>query len=179
MLRCLPIAVLGILFLACQAPATTLERLTVEEMTAKSHLIVRATVGGQTVEQRGSIVYTVYSLKVSETLKGEPSPTVQVSVPGGTIGRVRQSYAGTPTLQSGAEYVVFIWKGKTGILHIIGLSQGLFDLKVNAVGETVLTRGVLDAELVDKNGKQVQSQSVVLTLDSLRRTARTAGAAVR
>jgi hypothetical protein len=179
MIRRLSIAVLGLLALALQAPATTLERMTLEEMTAKSHLIVRATVAGQTVEQRGSIVYTVYSLKVAETLKGTHAPTAQVSVPGGTIGRVKQSYAGTPNLKGATEYVVFIWRGKSGIQHIIGLSQGLFDLKVNAAGETVLTRGVLDAELVDKTGKQVQSQPLVLTLEGLRQMTRTAGGAAR
>ncbi len=171
--------VLGLFILVLQAPATTLERLSLEEMAAKSHIIVRATVLGQSATQRGTLVYTVYSLKVSEKLKGDVGATLQVSVPGGTIGRVRQSFAGTPTLRTGAEYVVFVWKGQSGILHIIGLSQGLFDLKVNQAGETVLSRGVLDAQLVDKSGKEIQSQPLVLTLERLRRMVRSTEGAVR
>jgi hypothetical protein len=171
--------VFGLLILALQAPATTLERLSLEEMAAKSHIIVRATVLGQAATQRGTLVYTNYSIKVTEKLKGDAGATLIVSVPGGTIGRVRQSFAGTPTMKSGAEYVVFIWKGKSGILHIIGLSQGLFDLKLNQAGEVVLTRGVLDAQLVDRTGKEVQSQSLELTLDRLRRMVRSTEGAVR
>ncbi len=179
MLRRLSSIALGLLILTLQVPATTLERLSLDEMAAKSHIIVRATVLGQTAMQRGSLVYTVYSLKVSEKLKGDAGETLRVSVPGGTIGRIRQSFAGTPTLQTGSEYVVFVWKGQSGILHIIGLSQGLFDLKVNQAGETVLMRGVLDAELVDKSGKEVQSQPVTLTLEGLRRMVRSTEGAVR
>jgi len=161
--------VCGLLILALQAPATTLEKLSLEEMAAKSHIIVRATVLGQAATQRGTLVYTNYSIKVTEKLKGDAGATLLV----------RQSFAGTPTMKSGAEYVVFIWKGKSGILHIIGLSQGLFDLKVNQAGEIVLTRGVIDAQLVDRTGKEVQSQSLELTLDRLRRMVRSTEGAVR
>ena len=171
--------VCGLLILTLQAPATTLEKLSLEEMATKSHIIVRATVLGQAATQRGTLVYTNYSIKVTEKLKGDAGATLVVSVPGGTIGRVRQSFAGTPTMKTGAEYVVFIWKGKSGILHIIGLSQGLFDLKLNQAGEIVLTRGVLDAQLVDKTGKEVQSQSLELTLDRLRGMVRSTEGAVR
>lgn len=165
-------AISGVVLVAAfglTAVATTLERLTVEEMVAKSHLIVRAKVTGKSAAQRGSMIYTVYQLQVSERLKGESGATVAVSVPGGTYGSLRQSFAGTPTMETGTEYVVFIWRGQTGVLHIIGLSQGLFDLKLTSSGEVVLTRGVLDAELVDKAGRQVQSAPVALTLGDLRK----------
>lgn len=170
---------IGLLLLTMQAPATTLERLSLEEMASKSHIIVRATVAGQAATQRGSLVYTVYSLKVSERLKGDAVNPLQVSVPGGTIGRTRQTFAGTPTLKTGAEYVVFVWKGQSGILHIIGLSQGLFDLKLNQAGEVVLTRGPVEAQMVDKSGREVRSAQVSLTLDGLRRLIRSTEGAVR
>lgn len=165
--------------LACQAWATTLERLTVEEMAAKSHIVVRATVAGRSSAQRGPMVYTIYKLNVSERLKGEAGGTLDVSVPGGIAGGVRQTIAGSPVLKPATEYVVFIWKSQSGILHIIGLSQGLFDLKLNSAGETVLTRGVIDAELVDKSGKQVSSEPLTLTLERLRRMIRSTEGAVR
>jgi len=168
-----------LLLLTAQSRATTLERLSLEEMAAKSHIIVRATVVGQAAVQRGSLVYTVYSLKVSEKLKGEAASPLEVSVPGGTIGRTRQTFAGTPTLKTGSEYVVFAWRGRSGILHIIGLSQGLFDLKLNPAGEAVLTRGPVEAQLVDKSGQTVQSAPVSLTLDRLRRVIRSTEGAVR
>lgn len=165
--------------LAVQAPATTVERLSLEEMAAKSHIVVRATVAGKSSLQRGPMVYTVYRLNVSEKLKGEAGATLDVSVPGGIAGGVRQTIAGSPVLKPATEYVVFIWKSQSGILHIIGLSQGLFDLKLNASGEAVLTRGVIDAELVDKSGKQVASEALTLTLERLRRLIRSTEGAVR
>jgi hypothetical protein len=171
--------VVALAALAIQAPATTLERLSIEEMAAKSHIIVRATVADRSSLQRGPMVYTVYKLNVSERLKGEAAAALDVSVPGGIAGGVRQTIAGTPVLKPATEYVVFIWKSKSGILHIIGLSQGLFDLKLNSAGETVLTRGVIDAELLDKSGKEVTSTPLTLTLERLRRIVRSTEGAVR
>lgn len=165
--------------LALQAPATTLERLTLEEMAAKSHIVVRGTVAGKSAAQRGPMVYTVYRLNVAEKLKGEAGTTLEVSVPGGIAGGLRQTITGSPVLKPATEYVIFIWKSQSGILHIIGLSQGLFDLKFNAAGEAVLTRGVIDAELVDKSGKQVTSEPVTMTLERLRRMLRSTEGAVR
>lgn len=179
MLRRLYILGIGLALLASQLCATTLERLSLEEMTANSHIIVRATVLGQSAVQRGSLVYTVYSLRVTERLKGEAGNPLQVSVPGGTLGRLRQTFSGSPSLTTGAEYVVFIWKGKSGNLHILGLSQGLFDLKVNQAGEATLSRGVIDAQLVDKTGKTVQSRPETLTLEQLRQMVRARAEAVR
>jgi hypothetical protein len=179
MLRRISIFGIGLLLLAVQAPATTLERLSLEEMAANSHFIVRATVVGQTAVQRGSLVYTVYSLRVTERIKGEAANPLQVSVPGGTVGRLRQTFSGSPSLTTGTEYVVFIWKGRSGNLHIIGLSQGLFKLTVDKAGDTVLSRGAVDAQLVDKSGKQVQSQPVALTLERLRQMVRSTAEAVR
>jgi hypothetical protein len=171
--------VVALAVLALQAPATTLEKLSLEEMAAKSHIVVRATVAAKSSLQRGPMVYTVYKLNVSEKLKGEAGATLDVSVPGGIAGGVRQTIAGSPVLKPATEYVVFIWKSQSGILHIIGLSQGLFDLKINSAGETVLTRGVIDAELVDKSGKEVTSTPLTLTLERLRRMIRSTEGAVR
>jgi len=159
--------------------ATTLENLTVDQMVQKSHLIVRGKAASASVVQRGTLLYTVHRIQVAEWVKGQGGQTVDVYVPGGTLGRLRQTFAGAPKLDPGIEYVVFVWTGKTGINHIIGLSQGLFNVKVNLNGETVLTRGALDAHVVDGTGKEVDSDSISLSYRELRAKVGRSGAAVR
>ncbi len=169
---------LGLLFaLALTAMATTLERLTLDQMVAKSTMIVRGKVLDAASQRRGSIIYTVYRLSVTERIKGATGQSVvEVYLPGGTYGGYRQTFAGTPVLTAGAEYVVFIWASPKSTNEVIGLGQGVFDVKLGSTGELVLSRGPLEADVVDALGRKVDDQGYKLTLQKLRATAARMGA---
>ncbi len=150
------------------AGATTLERLSVEEMVQKSTAVVRARAAAASAVQRGSMIYTVYRLQVSEVLKGTVSPSAEVYVPGGTYGRYRQSIAGSPVLEPGREYVLFLWASPRGLVQVIGLSQGVFQVKTVAGGEVLLVRGKIEAEFVNRMGRAVEDSGERLSLARLR-----------
>lgn len=160
---------LSILALATAfAGATTLEMLTVEQMAQKATAVVRARATASGAVRRGSMIYTVYQLRVSEVLKGTlPQGVAEVYVPGGTHGRYRQSIAGSPVLAPGVEYVLFLWASPRGLVQVIGLSQGVFEIKASG-GRTLLVRGKVEAELVDRTGRAVEDSAVQLSLESLR-----------
>lgn len=153
---------------ALAAGATTLEKLSVEEMVQKSTAVVRARASLASSVQRGSMIYTVYRLQVSEVLKGSVPPSAEVYVPGGTYGRYRQSIAGSPVLESGKEYVLFLWASPRGLVQVIGLSQGVFQVKTAAGGEALLVRSKIEAEFVDRMGRGVEDSGVRLSLAGLR-----------
>lgn len=156
------------LLAAAFAGATTLERLTVEQMAQKATAVVRARATASTAVQRGSMIYTVYQLQVSEMLKGAlPPGAAEVYVPGGTYGRYRQSIAGSPVLAPGVEYVLFLWASPRGLVQVIGLSQGVFEIKAGG-GQTLLVRGKVEAEFVDRTGRAVEDNGIRLSLESLR-----------
>jgi hypothetical protein len=159
--------ILGLAAMLSLAPATTLERLSMEEMIAKSTRIVRGEAVASEGVRRGGIIYTDYTFRVSESLKGGAAGTLRLSVPGGSLGAARQSFAGTPSLRQGQEYVVY---------HIIGLSQGLFTAESNSAGQVVLRRGPAAVQVVDQNGKEVASEVVELTWSELARRVRGQGA---
>ncbi len=155
---------------AASVGATTLEKLTVEQMAQKATAVVRARATASGAVQRGSMVYTVYQLRVSEVLKGTlPQGVAEVYVPGGTHGRFRQSIAGSPTLVPGVEYVLFLWASPRGLVHVIGLSQGVFEIKASG-GRTLLVRGKVEAEFVDRTGRTVEDNGIQLSLENLRET---------
>jgi len=156
---------------AAAAGATTLEKLSVAEMVQKSTAIVRARAAGSSSVVRGSMIYTVYRLQVAEVLKGTLAAP-EVYVPGGTYGRYRQSIAGSPVLEPGVEYVLFLWASPRGLVQVIGLSQGVFELKQSASGEPLLVRGKIEAEMVDALGRAAQDAGLRLTLGSLRESIR-------
>jgi hypothetical protein len=158
----------GLAILA-SAGATTLQQLSLDDMIQQSTGIVRAKVTGSRSALRGQNIYTYYRLHVLEAAKANPAPgqnnlgnDIEVAVPGGSVNGVRQVAIGAPELNAGAEYVVFLWTGKSGLTQIIGLSQGLFLAVRDAAGNINLTRPATDAvagELtVDRNGRPVSAE---------------------
>jgi hypothetical protein len=141
--------------------------MNVDEMVAQSTAIVRGKVAGAQGVVIGKTIHTQYRVQVGETLKGTAGATVDIVVPGGTLGGMRQTIAGAPKLDVGTEYVVFVWTGKSGRSQILGLSQGLFDVKKSASGEIVLQRSATDARVVDGQGREVEDRGTVLKLADL------------
>jgi len=161
------------LCLSTVAPATTLVKLSLDEMVAKSTDIVRGRVRGCQSAQRGPGVVTDCVITVSERLKGTPAGTMTVSVPGGTLktakGRVRHMIAGTPEFDEKQEYLLFLWRGQSGINHLIGLSQGVLGVSVQdgrVVAQRMPTPGVA---YQDAKGQEVEDDGMTVTLEAVRR----------
>ena len=142
--------------------ATTLQRLSLDEMTQQSSAIVRAKVTGSSPILRGANVWTMYQVQVLETLKGPSANTVQVAVPGGVAGGMRQIVAGAPSLTPGGEYVFFLWRGRSGLVQLIGLSQGLLSVTRDAEGNASLVRPAAKEIMLDHNLKPVTDQGLRL-----------------
>jgi len=156
----------GLTFIAC-ASATTLQRLSLDEMIQESSGIVRAKVTGSRAAWRGPSLYTYYQLQVLEAPKGPVQQNLEVAVTGGTADGVRQIAIGSPNLTIGSEYVIFLWTGKSGITQIIGLSQGLFRVTKEASGGIRLSQAAAE-HMIDKAGQEVSDQAIVMTWAELK-----------
>lgn len=151
--------------------ATTLERLSLDEMIQKSTAIVRGSVGSMSARQRGSVIYQEVQIRVLERLKGAGGATVDVLVPGGTLNGVRQTFSGVPQLSQSSEYVFFLWTGPRGSTQIIGLAQGVFQLKLDSKGTAQVQRAAIT------EGVGTSIEAITMSLDALRtRVQRVAGA---
>ena len=151
--------------------ATTLERLSLDEMIQKSTTIVRGTVGAMSARQRGSVIYQEVQIRVVERLKGAGGATADVLVPGGVLNGVRQTFSGVPQLSQGSEYVFFLWTGSRGSTQIIGLAQGVFRLSLDSKGAAQVQRAAIT------EGVGASIEAIAMSLDALReRVRRVAGA---
>jgi hypothetical protein len=163
------IATICVLFSLVPASAVTLERLSVEEMTDYSTYIVRASVSEIRGVQRGPVIYTEYALTVRETLKGNPPEgTLWVSLPGGAANARTQRFAGVPELSQGPEYLLFLREGRNGVVQLMGMSQGLFEMEKHGAS-SIAARPAIDGVLLDrKSGFRVQDKGMRLSLRELR-----------
>ncbi|MCL5742489.1 MAG: hypothetical protein M1541_00985 [Acidobacteria bacterium] len=149
--------------------AATLEKLTLDDMIQKSTDIVRAKVGSSYAAFRGSIIYTNFKIQVLERWKGTDQPAMEVSVPGGIAGGLRQSFAGVPQLIDGKEYLLFLWKGKTGGTQVIGFTQGVFQLPNGSSAESTAVRAATTETMLEPGtGRVIKDERIEMRLQDLR-----------
>ena len=145
------------------AGATTLQQLSLGEMTQKATAIVRAKVTGSIEVLRGTDVFTVYQLEMLETLKAPNGiRPADVAVPGGIAGGLRQVVPGAPVLRAGQEYVLFLWTSRSGLTQLMGMSQGLFTVERTRTGDVVAKRAAADEQILDGAGRAVRDETLAL-----------------
>ncbi len=157
-----------VVFWACSsAGAATLQQLSLGQMAQSATAVVRARVTGSSASFTGSTIYTHYKLQISETWKGVPG--TEVMLPGGVASGYRQSFPGVPGLQTGAEYVLFLWKSSsTGITQVVGLSQGIFNVTQQADGSLQAGRPVIGETMLDASGCPVKDHPVQMQLSDMK-----------
>lgn len=80
----------------------------VTELAARSSSVVRGVVVGEVTEEDDRGLRTTYEVRVEQRLAGDAADLVHVTLPGGVLGDVCQTYAGVPLWESGDEVVVFL-----------------------------------------------------------------------
>jgi hypothetical protein len=150
------------------ASATTLEKLSLDDMIAKSTAVVRGRVQGCTAEFRAPIIYTHCKVAISEHWKGNTPAIADVMILGGTFKGTTQSFPGAPKLTEGEEYVLFLWTGRSGMTQIIGFSQGAFSLSMFAKSEQVEQKSAAGETLLDPMGRRVSDDPIRMSLKTFK-----------
>jgi hypothetical protein len=171
--RCLTIAWITIAWImaAWLTPvwSATLERLSMDEMIAKSTSIVRGSVSDTWTTFTGRDIYTHYKIDVLERFKGASQKSVEVTVPGGTYGSYHQTPSGSPLLNKGDQYLFFLWTSQGGVTWIMGMTQGLFLLDASQASDPVVTRSASRELMLDPStGRPVKDSAISFKLSDLR-----------
>jgi len=152
---------------AFSLPAATLQQISLDDMTTGATAIVRARVSGASASFTGTTIYTHYRLDVVETWKGRPA--AEVLVPGGTANGIRQSFPGIPELAPGSEYVLFLWESpSTGIVHLIGLNQGIYNVATGSDGVAMASRPQVGELMLNALGQKVKDQAVSMRVADMK-----------
>jgi hypothetical protein len=160
------VSLLAALFACCSLQGATLQQLSLDQMSQSATAIVRARVTGSSASFTGSTIYTHYKLQVTETWKG--SPAFEVMIPGGVASGYRQTFPGMPTLETGTEYVLFLWTSSKGITHLVGLPQGLYNVGQLSDGTLQVSRPAIGENMFAHSGRSVKDQAVQMQLADMR-----------
>ncbi|MBZ0138011.1 MAG: hypothetical protein K8I27_16770 [Planctomycetes bacterium] len=145
---------LSLLLLLCvgELSATSAVQLDVAALTEKSSLVVVGKVDSSECKWDAAKagIWTHYDLTVTETLKGAHEKSREVVIRGGVVGEVGQHVAGAGSLETGAEYVLFLWKDDDDRLRLQGMRQGVFQISeregVKYAGNSLSGLRIVDPE---------------------------------
>ena len=136
----------SVLLLSSAADATIMLALSIEQMTAKSRTVVRATVRQRqgVWDEKHQRIYTLTELTVSEVIRGEAPATIVVRSLGGEVDGIGMKVSGSPRFSPDQDVVVFLREdpvGRAGFM-VVGMSQGLFRLEKDSAGRLMAVPGV-------------------------------------
>ena len=137
-----------IVFFSQAALATTVLKLDVETMTAKSDLIVEGVVKSVTAafDEKGRSIVTTVEVTVARTIKGAAKDTVILQVPGGTVNGKTLKVFGAPTFEKGDNvflFLVAVPDKSSSCYQVSGLFQGRYLVfEQDQVSYTVMDNGL-------------------------------------
>jgi hypothetical protein len=147
------------LFLPVQA--ATLRRLTLEDLVEKADcIVIGRVVGSHTFRSPDQkLILTRHTLEIQQSLKGNPSPTMEVTTIGGQIGDTILQVAGMPSLTVGESMVLFL-KPAGAYTTVLGWQQGKYSIRNGQVTNSAVGLSFSDG---------LPGKTVVLSVEEFKR----------
>jgi len=122
----LTLALLPALLFLPAIRATTLARLSLDQLAAGSDAVARVRFARAESRWENGSIWTVTTFDVVETMKGQLSAQIEVRLPGGRVGHLTATVEGTPKFNLGSEAVVFLQRSRAGGFTVAGWAEGSF-----------------------------------------------------
>jgi hypothetical protein len=115
------LSLLACIMLVNEAVPLTVAKISLEEMTSRSNLVIYGTVVSAHSQWEGKAINTYTRVRVQETLKGTDGEFVTVKQMGGRVGDITDEVTGSPELTQGEDVVLFLveWQGNYWIHSIV------------------------------------------------------------
>lgn len=119
---------LASLLLLPAASATTIAKLSFDQLTDKSDLVVSGTVTRSWTawDTEHKYIWTHYEVSVLSEIKGRAGHTVEIEELGGVVGDSGMSVPGSVVYQTGERVLVFLSRFPNGYLRTTGWGQGKY-----------------------------------------------------
>lgn len=118
------------LFLFQEASGTLIPRLSFEQLTDASELVVAGHITSSWTawDSEHRYIWTHYTMDVDSTLKGTRSRVIEFAEPGGSVNGAAMNIVGAIRYSVGDSMVVFLARMPNGYLRTTGWSQGKYAL---------------------------------------------------
>jgi len=124
------VTLLVLALVACVASASTIKRFTDEELRTKATSVVLARVAKVQYETHGSEAWTIVTLQIEKTLKGDSNSSIQFRIPGGmqsVDGRTLVTRVdGVPEIKNRERGIFFLESQPPAYPGLYGWNQGFY-----------------------------------------------------
>lgn len=129
------------LVLALGAGATTIVRMSLDELTGAARVVARGKCLTSEARVDGGSIWTFSTFTVSETLKGSAARQITVRLPGGKVGHMKSTVDGVPQFAPGDDVYLFLEPTREGDLSVTSWVQGTFRVNHDqATGKETVTQ---------------------------------------
>ncbi|MFN0206930.1 MAG: hypothetical protein ACKVS6_11560 [Planctomycetota bacterium] len=153
----------ALLIFAKTAGGTTVERLSLSEITSRAARIVELRIREiATLRDAKNRILTRYRAEILTNLKGVESKDIEWTSPGGTMGDETLIIPGIPNFSLHEEAILFLSEpSRSGIVVPIGLGQGAFRARFDTKRKKAIVKPDLAGlELLDPaTGKRVETSA--------------------
>jgi hypothetical protein len=115
-----------VLYAARSIQATTLARLSLDQLAAAADAVARVRCSSVVSRWEDGEIWTVTSFDVVETMKGALPARITVRLPGGRVGHLTAAVDGTPRFTAGDEAVIFLERSRAGGFSVAAWVEGTF-----------------------------------------------------
>ncbi len=171
----LALALAMLLAVAPDAWPTTFVKISLEQLTAATPLIVRARCQGSIVSTEKSEIWTITSFEVHEVWKGSAPQVVRVRLLGGRTAELTSHVEGVPRFRAGEDVVLFLAPSRGGNYSVTSWAQGTFRIhRAGANAQLVVTQDTAafsPAEFIGRSSSRGVDGSAVrgIPLEEFRR----------
>lgn len=149
---------LSLILVAQPVLATTMVKLSLNELADASVVVARVKVENLKVIEGEGVLSTVGECRVLESFKGSREGAVlKVLIPGGIKGDLLQKVPGAPKLQEGDEAMVFLELRGGGMFRFVGLEQGYLRIVEGSSGPAIESSPQARYVVRDSRGQWVAS----------------------
>ncbi len=123
------------------ARATTLQRMSVADLSRTAHTVVRARCITNSTRWDAGEIWTFTTFDVQETWKGSAPAQITVRLLGGSAGKLTSTVSGVPRFSPGEELILFLERTPARDFSIVSWMQGTFRIAHDrTTGEEFVTQ---------------------------------------
>jgi hypothetical protein len=111
------------------ARGTVFAPMSTEDLARAAVAILRGRCVGSIVEMRGGEIWTVTSIEIHETWKGDVPRVVRVRLLGGRAANITSHVDGVPQFRAGEDVVLFLSRSASGDFSVLSWAQGTFRVR--------------------------------------------------
>jgi hypothetical protein len=147
---CCALPLLAMMLIQGNTGATTLARMSIEQMARKAPLIARARCIGNSTGWDAGEIWTFTNFEVEETWRGTAPVAITVRLLGGRMGNLTSTISGIPRFQPNEEVILFLESTPRGGFSVAGWAQGTLRIRRNIrTGAENVTQDAASSETFD------------------------------